>query len=97
VQPMEREYACIYRSFWTQRCENVRLDSYFWRWRWRWVGFQSRANHLSASLDDLKKTLYERGRALGVKPKSAVPVEVSTGTYRHSVWLSVVLLASGAG
>jgi hypothetical protein len=40
---------------------------------------ESRANHLSASLDDLKKTLYERGRALGVKPKSAVPIEVSTG------------------
>jgi hypothetical protein len=40
---------------------------------------ENRANHLSATLDDLKKTLYERGRALGVKPKSAVPIEVSTG------------------
>ncbi len=46
-----------------------------------WLGLQSRANHLSASLDDLKKTLYERGRALGVKPKSAVPIEVSTGRF----------------
>jgi len=43
--------------------------------------FQNRANHVSANLDDLKKTLYERGRALGVKPKSAVPIEVSTGTF----------------
>lgn len=42
-------------------------------------GFQNRANDLSAHLDELKKTLYERGRALGVRPKSAVPIEVSTG------------------
>lgn len=43
--------------------------------------FQNRANLISAHLDDLKKTLYERGKALGVKPKSAIPIEVSTGTY----------------
>lgn len=40
---------------------------------------ENRANDLSANLDELKKTLYERGRALGVRPKSAVPIEVSTG------------------
>ncbi|XP_024366464.1 uncharacterized protein [Physcomitrium patens] len=40
---------------------------------------ENRANLISAHLDDLKKTLYERGKALGVKPKSAIPIEVSTG------------------
>uniref|UniRef100_A0A7I4ANT8 Uncharacterized protein n=1 Tax=Physcomitrium patens TaxID=3218 RepID=A0A7I4ANT8_PHYPA len=40
---------------------------------------ENRASLISAHLDDLKKVLYERSRALGVKPKSAVPIEVSTG------------------
>lgn len=43
------------------------------------LAFQTLADQISANLDKLKKILNERGRALGVKPKSAIPIEVPFG------------------
>jgi len=72
----EKEVRFEYRTVGHAFQFGVRRGDSFSSWE-----FQNRANYLSATLDDLKKTLYERGRALGVKPKSAVPIEVSTGTF----------------
>jgi hypothetical protein len=45
----------------------------------RLLAFQTLADQISVNLDKLKKILNERGRALGVKPKSAIPIEVPFG------------------
>lgn len=49
------------------------------------LAFQTLADQISASLDKLKKILNERGRALGVKPKSAIPIEVPFGKLLRSL------------